>query len=74
MSIVDKAHTHDTVRVSKEGFVAIAEIKTPNLNVLIRTSGYNQLVVGRDGKRKNRQLVAIQGEEETQGIFEEDLQ
>lgn len=48
MGIVNKANTHNTIGMSKEGFVTITKIKAPDFNVLISTSGDNQLIIRGD--------------------------
>ena len=45
MSVIDKANTHHTVRMGKEGFVTIAEVQPPDLDVLIRACSHDELVV-----------------------------
>lgn len=47
---------HDALVVREEGPVAVAKVETPDLDVLVRRAGHDQLRVGRDVECEDRKL------------------
>lgn len=56
MSSLLEGDAHDALLVRKKGPVAVPEIETPNLDVLVGRAGDDELVVVRDVKREDREL------------------
>ena len=69
----DEGYLHDTVFVTKERFVTIAKVETPDTDVLVRGTGRDEFAVAGDRHVEHRQLVAIEVEEELQRVDEKDL-
>ena len=61
------------VGMGEEGLVAVPKVEAPDLDVLVRGAGDDELVVVADREREHRQFVAVQREEEAQRVLEEDL-
>lgn len=56
MRVLLKCYLHDAVVVRKDRLVAVAEVKAPYLDVLVRRAGDDELGVVRNVKSKNRKL------------------
>ena len=69
----DEGYLHDAVLVREEGFVAVAEVQAPDADVFVRAAGRDEFAVAGDGEVEDGEFVAVEGEEEFEGIDEEDL-
>ena len=74
MGAGDESHSRDSVVVGEDGLVAVAEVEAPYLEVLVGAARGDQRRVRGDVHGRDGKLVAVQREEELEGVGEEYLE